>query len=386
MRTQKTAIPGIFTIQNGYMVRVVRKDPLTGRNIERTKTLTGCFDIQEAISAKEQISRALLLELSEGVDNLRDIQKASFETYLAFWQKWRKNNGVARDNVVKLDNIAIKTFIIPIIGKIRVGQLNKRIVYYFLDQLRLVMTKHGVPYSVSTYSRAYRIFQASVRQAYRFGYIQEDPTHLVSPKFGDARPPKPKKALSASDAAKLLDAASSESSRIYFMIGLFCVIGLRSCEIKALTWGDLDLSANVINISRSHHFGVTNTAVKNGRAFQASLIGILRDAAQSYVSENQNVKASDLLFPSARSRKNMDSTYINNMIARLCIKAGIQKVTAHDLRRTANSVLLLSGVSQEVVGKVLNHKSSQMSEHYLIVDSAKSGEVLEATWNQIYKP
>lgn len=380
----KTEISGIYRTNTGFQIRVSKRDPFSGKQVERTKALTGTFDLQEAIKEKEVLAKSLKEELSEGENNFRDMSKASFEAYSKFYQKYRLDNGIAKKNVVALDQGVFDKFILPHIGKIKLSYLNKRGVHHLVECLRNQMNDFGCPYSRETYLRAYRVFRAAIRMAYKLGFITEDPTSLVSPKFPYAKAVREKKSLSKEDAAKLLKAAEEQGEKIYFMICILTILGLRLSELKALTWADLNFEENYISISKSHHKGVLNTSTKNGSAFNAPMIGLVRSAAERYSTKYaRNNKPSDLLFPSERSRSYMDNSYLRKVVLRLCVLAGIERVSPHDLRRSANTILLLSSVSPEICRKILNHKSVEMTSAYTQISTKQAGEVLDAVWSEI---
>lgn len=382
---QRTEVAGIYKTPAGFMVRVSKRDPLSGKPVEKTKTLAGCFDMKEALAVKEALSIELKEELSEGKESFRDISKASYEAYIKFYQKYRLDNGIARENVVKSDAYIFDKFILPHIGKVRLAQINKRVVHHFVECLRSQLDDNGVFYSQKTYKNAFSAFRASCRMAYKLGFLLEDPTHLVSPKFPLAKDPKEKRALTKQEAALFLEEAEKSGDKIFFMSACLLVLGFRCSEVKSLTWEDINFSENYISVSKSHHRGVLNRSTKNGRAFRAPMVGIVREAAERYASSVKDKAPKGLVFPSERANSFMENSYLNTIVKRLCKKAGLAVVSPHDLRRSANSILMLSAVGSvapEVVSKVLNHKSSAMRNHYTLVDHKQAAEIIEAVWSE----
>jgi integrase len=380
----KTEIAGIYKTNSGFMVRVSKRDPFSGKPVEKSKNLNNCFDIQEAIRVKEELSKSLKEELSEGSNNMRDISKSSYEAYSKFYQKYRLDNGIAKQNVLLADDDTFNKFILPHIGKVKLQQITKRGVYFFLDKLREQMNEYGVPYSKKTYMNAWSLFKSSMRCAYRLGFVSENVCDLVVPNFPHAKPEREKKSLSKEDAAKLLNEAEKQDIRTYFMLCCLCILGLRSAEVKALTWGDLDFSNNCIRINKSHHRGFTHKSTKNGTSFNSPMIGLVRGAAEKYFKRyGTNAKPNDLLFPSIRSNTYMDNSYIRKVIHKCCDNAGIDRISPHDCRRSANTILLLSHVSPEICRKVLNHKSLEMTSHYTQLSTKQAETVLEGVWSEI---
>lgn len=378
----EAAIPGITKISNGFIIRVTKKDPLTGKTIERSATVN-TPDIQEAIKTKEEMVVALRNELESGKDNAKDISSLTYEAYVQFYQKQKLNNGIARANVVKLDWLVFNQFVVPHIRQVKICNINKRVVLHFSDKLREMLNENGVPFSICTYVKAWSLFKASIRYAVKIGVIQDDPTHLISPKFPNARPAKQKPFLTLEQASKLLNAAEEEGTTEYAVIALGLVLGLRSAEIKALTYGSVDIVNNLLIVDKSYHAGVLNNKVKNSNNFVLPLIGAAHFAVKRhYDATAHKKKNTDIFLPSLRSKKHFDSAWLNNLLERLCNKCAIPVISAHGLRVSANSILLSqTGANPEIVSKILNHHTSAMRLHYTQVNIEQSRKLLGSVWN-----
>lgn len=377
--------PGIYKTGNGFIVRVCRKDLLTNKIIERTQRINNCVDIQEAFRVKEDLAKKLAGEIEAGKETTKDISQLSYVKFVEFYQKFRTNNGTARENVISMDEEVYKRFVVPHIANVKISSFNKRIVFHYIDCLRQMSNANGVPYAVHTYKRAWQCFRQSIRFAYKQGYIDSDPTHLVAPKFLLAKPPREKIALNRAQAALLLDAACREGSYEYALVSIGVVLALRVCELKSLTYGDIDFNSGTISVSKSFHNGVHNRSVKNGRAFKTPMIGVVHSAVKKYYdATSAGKKPEDLLFPSKRSRTFFETSWFNSLLRRFCIEAGIPVISSHGLRRTACSILVLEGnVAQSVVSKILNHKTISVSEeYYTIVNTNEMARILRDTWEK----
>ena len=382
--TKPAALKGITQTKTGFIVRVSKKDPLTGKNVERTQTVSG-WDIQEAFKAKEELSKALAAELEQGKENTRDISQSTYENFVSFYQSFRRNNGLARENVILMDQEVFNKFVAPHIAQVKVGTINKRIVFHFIDRLRDMVNENGVPYALHTYKRAFQLFKQSVRFAYKMGFLDHDPTHLVNAKFPLAKQPKEKGALTKEEAAKLLEAAQQEGTMIYALVCVAVVLGLRTCELKSLSYGDINFQEGTISVSKSFHNGVLNRSVKNGRAFKTAMIGVVAYAVKAHFDATcAGKKPENIFFASLRAKSYFETSWFNSVLKRLCIKAGVPVISAHGARRTACSVLLMNGnVPQSVAMKLLNHKTLSVSEdYYTVVNAREMAVVLERTWKK----
>jgi integrase len=377
----KTDVPGIVRTHNGFVVRATRKDSLTGKVLDKREVVSS-LDIQDAISVKERLVAELKAECDEGKSDLRDIPKSSYKSYTEFFQDYRKNNGVCRLNVISDDQYVFNKFIIPIMGAVKVENINRRAVLHFSDKLRGMTNEDGIPFSLNTYKKAWSLFRNSVRFAYRMGYISSDPTHLFRVSFPCAKTPKVKTGLTKEQAVALLKGAEELGTTEYVVCSLALVLGLRSAEIKCLRFSDINLEAGTISISKSFHRGILNQNVKNGNNFVGSLIGAAYDACLKHFNIwASRKKPHDLFVPSLRSKKVWDNRWINETLGRICKEKNIPLVSIHSLRVTSNTLLLESGIAPEIVSRILNHKSGfQMRQHYTRIQSEQAKAALTAAW------
>lgn len=377
----KTDIPGVVRTHNGFVVRATRKDSLTGKVLDKREVVAS-LDIQDAIAVKERLVAELKAECEEGKNDFRDIPKGSYESYTKFFQDYRRSNSVCRLNVISDDQYIFNKFIIPIIGSVKVENLNRRAVLHFTEKLRQQTDEDGIPFSLNTYKKAWSLFRNSVRFAYRMGYISSDPTHLFRVSFPCAKQPKVKAGLTKEQAVALLKGAEELGTTEYVICALALVLGLRSAEIKCLRFSDINLELGTINISKSFHRGVLNQNVKNGNNFTGSLVGAAYDACLKHFNIwASRKKPTDLFVPSLRSRKVWDNRWINETLRRICEKQNIPVVSIHSLRVTSNTLLLESGIAPEIVSRILNHKSGfQMRQHYTRIQTEQAKAALTAAW------
>ena len=128
--------------------------------------------------------------------------------------------------------------------------------------------------------------------------------------------------------------------------------GARShSELLQLRWNDIDWDGGLVTFRRSK----TDDELTLPLSEPASriLAGLPRAMGNPYV------------FP-GRS-PGTHRTTIRKPFARICEKAGLigeRKITLHDLRRTAGSLLAQSGVPLAHIKSVLGHKSEAVTEIY----------------------
>ena len=133
MASQRTQIQGIYQETNGfYTVRITKKDPLTGKIIEKRKKVSS-YSIQDAIEAKSEMVKELKEELENGANSFRDITKAKYSAYADWYLKHQLSNGIIRKNVEIGDRGVFNNLINPIIGEVKLATINKRIVLHFIE-------------------------------------------------------------------------------------------------------------------------------------------------------------------------------------------------------------------------------------------------------------
>lgn len=384
MKTTKTDVAGIFQETDGfYIVRITKRDPWSGKVVEKRKKVSS-FSIQDAIEVKAQLVKELDEELSTGKDNFRNIQNASYSAFVEWYLDFQLSNGEIRKNVWKLDQTIYKNFILPIMGQVRLTSITKRGVLHFVEELRKLTDKDGIPYSAATYKRIWCLYKKSLRFAVKMNWLETDPTYLVSPKFPNARKAREKIALSKEEAERLLDAAKEESLSFYFMCLISVVNGLRFSEVCSLTFADLDFENNCIIVSKSFHRGVLNQNVKNGKSHNAPMVEIVRNTAFEFAGlYGRNKKLTDLLFPS-RVGTYRDISSTNSKLKRVCRRAGLPEISFHILRATCNTIYLQSNIQQPVIAKIMNHtgtNSSAMTLLYNRMGQKQKQSVMESVWS-----
>jgi len=156
----------------------------------------------------------------------------------------------------------------------------------------------------------------------------------------------------------ILGALAPETRRFHTdirpMVRLLLETGLRAGEACGLTWGDVDIKAEVATL-RKTKAGKVQHAPLSGAA-----LAILRDIGpqgDGYVFG----------WPDGRP---WTSGYLTHAFHKATIAAGVADVHVHDLRHTAACRWLRAGVGIYTVSKLLRHASVAMSERYAHLSQA----------------
>lgn len=211
-------------------------------------------------------------------------------------------------------------------------------------------------------------------QAYRWGQRNRllvwNPAHLsVSPSQLSYRQGT---VLTAEQAQGLL--AASVGDRLHGFWAVMLGLGLRPGEAMALTWSCIDLESDpcVVHVRaylrkgpKGPFLGEPKT-LRSTRSLDAPTF--VSEALRAHLASHQSPVGGvwgDLVFRSNQGTPH-DHPNLRRALKRLCVGAGLPALTLYDLRRTAGSLLVDSGVHLESVADMLGHSSvATTRRHYV---------------------
>jgi integrase len=155
--------------------------------------------------------------------------------------------------------------------------------------------------------------------------------------------------LSDDELKRLLDACRPHAD-LYQAVVLSLTTGARQAEIMTLRWPQIDFSRKTITLFET----------KNGDRRTLPLVG----EAATLMQERAKVRnlKDDRLFPPVTEKAEFRS--VREAWERALKAAGIADFRWHDLRHTAASYLVMSGVSLVEVAKILGHRTLSMVARY----------------------
>jgi len=109
---------------------------------------------------------------------------------------------------------------------------------------------------------------------------------------------------------------------------------------------------------------------------------ILANVAMKILEKRKRESNSEWVFPSEGSSTG-HLREPKKAWRRICQKAELKDLRIHDLRRTHASWMAISGASQYVIGKALNHKDSRSTEIYAKLNFDPVREFVEKAINEI---
>lgn len=178
--------------------------------------------------------------------------------------------------------------------------------------------------------------------------------------------------LSVAEIRALLDAAGSAghpavAARNTAIIALMVICGLRREEVVVARWDDL-IRQGAFQVLRVHGKGQKIRHVK--------LPEMLIDLFNQWRSASQPGSASQHIFGTVRysASSTLSSKAIWALVRETGQRAGIPRISPHDLRRSFARGAYEAGVSLELIRQTLGHANISTTEHYinaqLVVDVA----------------
>jgi len=152
------------------------------------------------------------------------------------------------------------------------------------------------------------------------------------------------KTLSDDDIQKLIAGATNKLTKS--LISFLIYTGCRKGEVLNLKWENVDLKNDVVAIK--------GTKTKHDRYMPISgslkelLKGIEKKAGCLYVFNNAGKKIVDF----------------KHSFKTACRNAGLKDLRIHDLRHVFASKMVMNGTSLYITGKLLGHRTTQMTKRY----------------------
>ena len=183
------------------------------------------------------------------------------------------------------------------------------------------------------------------------------------------------RALTEEEQARLFEVAQSRSDWLYAytaaVLGAFC--GMRACEIKALQWKDVDLTAGVLDIRRSKtpagwRSPTLNTICKETLS-QLRAKALCANAAEPehYVfpwhGREQKLDPTKPITSWRSAWRSIRRTASQSDEGEV-IYPNLQAVRFHDLRHTAFTTMAEKGLPEQTIMAQVGHVSPQMMKTY----------------------
>lgn len=346
-----TNYPGVFRAgANTFLLRVKVTDPRTGKSRQRERVIEGLASASAAAARREELRQELLQ--SAHVESLR----MRLRDYARSWLRGKRRS--LKISTLERYATALDLHILPMLGEYFVDAISPRDVLAWRDRQK------GKASTINTRLRVLKTLLADAERdldlsrspAARISALTEKPAHT------DDEP----NLLSADQLRALLDAAKRVVPDYAIIFQTMALTGMRTGEVLALDWTDIDEDNGLIRVRRSHHrkrVGTTKTGKSRTVALPPELQDALREHRRKLIADQAAGVDSGWCFPSATGELRHHST-IRKPLQQACAEAGIEiRFTPHGFRRTFNN-LLRQVTTGTVQRSLTGHSTERMSEHY----------------------
>lgn len=258
----------------------------------------------------------------------------------------------------------VTRYVIPRIGSLRIDKLTTPRVQKLINDLA------DEDYSPSTVRNVYIRLSALLDVAVSYRLVTHNVAKgVVLPKLGRA----PMRGLTVEEARRLLAAIGNVRNATAFR--LLLGLGLRRGEVLGLRWEDLDWEAKTITVTQQvQRVGAkvvisTPKTEGSGRTLPltATMLALLEARRQAQQAERDKLGDAwhehGLIFASEAGTPTSPRNFFRTFMAART-KAKLPGVRLHDLRHTFATLLGDLGVAEGVIGALLGHVPSNVTQHY----------------------
>jgi site-specific recombinase XerD len=209
-----------------------------------------------------------------------------------------------------------------------------------------------------------RLTVVALRALLRFFYLQgeiESPLADAVPSVASWRLAELPRRLEPGEVQRLLDACDRRAMsgrRDLAILTVLARLGMRVCELAALSLGDVDWQAGEITLRGKGRSERLPLPVDVGQA----IVAYLRDGRP--VDTTSTALFVCLLAP----YRAMSPRAVSEVVARASGRAGLGKIYGHRLRHTAASEMLNAGADLREIGQVLGHRTVESTAIYAKCD------------------
>jgi integrase len=279
-----------------------------------------------------------------------------------YLDRWLSDSvrGTVRESTYSRDKYLVTNHIKPALGRLKLTNLNAlHLQGFYRDRL-----DSGL--SGSTVQKMHHVLHKALGQAVRWDLIPRNPADAVKAPSPSSKEMHP---LDAEQAKALLEAARGDRLEALYVLALHT--GMRIGELLALKWADTDLDAATVRVRRTLTRGedgrgfVVGAATKSGKGRRVRLTPrAVEDLkrhrahqAEEKLKAGRLYRDKDLVFAGGGGNPINPSNLRNRSFKPLLERAGLPRITFHDLRHTCASLLFQRNVHPKHVQELLGHAS-----------------------------
>ncbi len=335
------------------------KNKFTGNSVKARKK--GFTDFRGALKFRDDA----ISDFKDGVYNATAKKHKLRQVYNIWWATYSKS-GVSSSTLYNV-NLLVTNHILKELGNMYIEDITIFDCQSFVNRLSKTMPKSFN--SVIVYAKI--IFDKAVK----YNYIVKSPMDFID------KPRKPRKEennnyYSIDEYLTFLDACKKHirgkrGQKVYYFFLLLGNTGVRSGELRALTWTDVDFESNTIHVNKTvktntdgkQIIGITKTA--NSTRYVPVQPDVMEELKKWKIEQAERLFKSgfkdydnrkQLVFSDTRNHV-IDRTTIRLWNKQVCEDAGLRRIKIHGFRHTFATMCFNAGLKPETVSKLLGHSS-----------------------------
>lgn len=328
-----------------------RKDGRWAATITAGHTETGKRKRRTVYAATKREVLDKLSELSHQ-NRTGTLAEPTTSTVAEYMRHWLENSAkpTIRASTYRSYERTIRTNVSPIIGGVRLSKLRAT----HIQSLYAALQERGL--AAGTIRTACAVLKRALSDAERFNLIASNPARLVKPPKLEHREMQ---VLTAEQVRAFLSEAKGDRCWPLFVVAVHS--GMRQAELLGLEWPDVDFARQTITVSRTASYVGSKLVVdapktrKSLRTIDASAAVLDALNVQRAMLLREGQASCRLIFPSQQGTVQHRSNITRRHFAPTLKAAELPNIRFHDLRHTAASLMLQSGVNAKIVAERLGH-------------------------------
>lgn len=266
-----------------------------------------------------------------------------------------------RPNTLAAYRYNAERYLIPDLGGQRLAALSARGLRLYFEGLRA----RGV--GARTVKYVHTTLRAALEDAVREEVVERNPAALVRV----LGPPRQERVPLTVDEVRVL-LRWARHHRLYSMLIVFALLGMRRSEVLGLRWDEVDLDQGLIRVKRGLHRvngQLTLLPTKTARSRRTiPLPKVVVDALSEHRARQEAERTalaerwpeSGFVFTTPIGTA-IDPRNCTRLVQRACREAGVRAVRLHDFRHGCVSVLLGLGVPPRTAMEIAGHSTIEMT-------------------------
>ncbi len=347
--------------KDGLYVGRLPRDPETGQR-------PAVYGHSEA-----EVALKLAQRLLDRQARLAPPDRQLLRDYLPRWLEEVKRPRLAASSYAAYDDM-IRAHLTPGLGHLTLARLTPAAIQ------RFYAAKHQAGYAPASIRLMHSILRAALQTAVKWSLVPRNVATLVDV---PALPKRDVAVLDEGPAKRLLAAARGDPREALYVVAL--TTGLRRGELVGLRWADVDFEAGRLHVRQKHYRvrrRLIENAPKGGRQRTVPLPRLAAEALRRHQVRQATVRLGmlwarpDLVFTGHDGRPMDAGSFSSAWLPALLKRAGLPRMTGHQLRHSFASVLLKQREDVAVVSELLGHASPEIT--YRVYRHVLRGEATAA--------